>query len=558
MNLHIVISVLTVALLAGCSETGTAPSLDSMQIENVDAENANSEDQVSSEEAVKQPASDSADASKNDTYEPEQVTQEISNADGTDTSLSAYYVKPGVLANHILSKDENAVVGFIHVEYSLYEGYKKQLFSDTASFYEIESYQINMRHLIEFQRDEDQLTITNWVPRDLHGVTVMAEYQGIKYKVMTIDELPGSQRFVINTPWTLGLVKFQSSKGEVLDFTTVETADITLSILAQDAVQRSITSIGLNWNVSFPDRVMGGKADVCRAGNVVWRPTRPQDARYLLTFMIHAAQTVSHPKFYEFWLKTAFNSSVGNVPQEYLLSAEEFENYSEKEKIMYRQENLDAGNYFNKAHRKMVFERYFEKTFQLGMTGGGGLGGGSTVGVNHNKIIEQAWAYSQTAADAFERNEWYMPEGDTTLKSTAWNIFGHETGHALGFSHKENYTVREVQSHIAVGTIVNSWLVLNDKTIITKDTMVGRDLNWEASYKKKLPAGERSRPRCGEAFEWGGAYPRQNILLPIKGSDEWHAYLEQHRIGNGLPYLLSLPDSAFPEDKWAYIEKIDD
>lgn len=118
------------------------------------------------------------------------------------------------------------------------------------------------------------------------------------------------------------------------------------------------------------------------------------------------------------------------------------------------------------------------------MTGGSGLAGGSTLGLNHNKIFEPAWIYEQSAVQAFERNDWFLPEDDKSIHATPWKIMGHEAGHTLGFSHQQTYTKRNKYSHMSVGNIVYSALMAQGKVIITKDNMVGRDVSWEQPYNK--------------------------------------------------------------------------
>lgn len=467
------------------------------------------------------------------------------------------YIAPGIGIDQTPSTDaHHPFTEVVSIEHAALQLEQTPLFSDTATYVEIESYRINIGKLIKFKRvtdsadgenadtestDGEKLEITNWIPRDLQNVVVVATYEDELYEVINIDTLPGLNRFSIDLPWDIGATTLKSTNGTTLDFSSIDTSEVTFSILPQDEVQRSIASIDLNWNLSFPDRVMNGRADVCRAANVVWRPTHPQDARYLLSFMINAAQTVSHPKFYDFWVKTPFASYDGAKNNENnTLTLEEFQTFSEKEQAQYDEDRLNAGLYFNKDHRKMVFERYFKKTFALGVTGGGGLGGGSTVGINHTKFTELAWTYGKTAAEAGARNDWFLPEDDKSYGRTPWNIFGHETGHALGFGHQETYTVRNKYSHIAVGNIVYSWLMDQGKTIVTKDTMVGRDTTWEKPYNKKASADKRSRPRCGDAFEWGGVYGRHDIQMPQNNTPEWRGYIEAHKQGKGLEYLRAL------------------
>lgn len=460
------------------------------------------------------------------------------------------YVQPGV---SIGSSDvvRGQTPEIVHVEYGVFDGTKKRLFSDTASFMEIQSYHINAAEFIKFEHNNHTLTVTNWIPRNIEDVLLVGEYGGKKLKLMHFDYLPGIETFDIELPWTVGATIFESLDGEIVDLSEVDTSQIAVSIYARTPLQKSIASINLNWNLSFPDRVMSGKTDVCRDANVVWLPTRPQDARYLLTFMVHAAQSVAHPKFHEFWLKTPFKSNDNTrMSQEYILTANEFNTYTEKEKALYSLTDLGDGKYYNKAHREMIYQKYFNKEFALGLTGGGGLGGGSTVGVNHNRIVELAWNFGQSAAEAGNRGDWFLPEDDKSYSETPWNIFGHETGHALGFSHQQNYSVREQYSHITVGTIVHSWLMANKLTIVTADTMIGRDVEWEMPFVKKANSENRSRPRCGDAFEWGGAYEKHDYQMPQNNTPEWDAYIEAHIEGRGLEYLKELNISPANYYSW--------
>jgi hypothetical protein len=95
--------------------------------------------------------------------------------------------------------------------------------------------------------------------------------------------------------------------------------------------------------------------------------------RYLLSLLIKAAPTVGHPKFYEFWMKRPFQNFDADITDQYRLTQTEFDTYSDKEKQQYDLAALSDGKYFNKAHRQMVFDKYLQKRFAAGMTGGGGL-----------------------------------------------------------------------------------------------------------------------------------------------------------------------------------------
>jgi len=442
---------------------------------------------------------------------------------------------------------------FIQLFYDTYSGEKRDLFSDTITFVELESYRIKVKALLDFHIENSKLLLTNWVPRNLDNILIIAHHNDIWYKMVHLDKLPGTSTLELALPWNMGQSVFKSLDGtQTLDFSTVNPQELSFSYVPQDDVQQAIADIKLDWVLTFPDRIMNGLTDVKRAGKVVWRPTHPLDARYLLTFMIHAAQTVNHPKFYEFWMKTPFTDTSGVKQAEYRLTQAELSTYSTKEQSLYNLTKLNNGEYYNKAHRQFVFDKYFQKFFALGMTGGGGLGGGPTVGLNHNKINEQAWSYGVSAAEAFERDEWWLPLEDKSIHDTPWKIFGHENGHALGFNHKQSYCVRSQFSHMSIGNIIYSHLVATGQTIITPETMVGRDINWEKPYNKKQPAIERSRPLADEPFEWGGVYEKTALKLPQKIVDptlpktevtttaEWKAYIEAHKIGTGLDYIKSI------------------
>lgn len=473
--------------------------------------------------------------------EPVSASPEL-QPDPTRPQAERLLVEPGISISQVaVEGTPSRLVQRIDMQYDAFSGERKTLFADTATFQEIESYRIRMQHLLEFSRDDYQLTVTNWVPRDLHNIMVVMNYRGKDYDVMHIDRLPGLKRFTIELPWVLGATVFQSLDGEIVDLRAEDTSSLEFSWRPQGDLQQRIANLGVNWNLSFPDRVMNGKADVCRDASVVWRPTRPQDARYLLSFMVNAAQTVSSPEFQEFWMKTPFQHfQAGRIPADQVLTPEELATYSPKEIALYNPAAVQAGQYYNKAHRAMVLDRYINKTFALGMTGGGGLGGGSTVGLNHKRVIELAWTFSEEAAEAALRGDWFLPVDSKAYATTPWNIFGHETGHALGFGHQQSYNVRSRFSHITVGTIAYSLLMAEGKTIVTPDTMVGRDLDWEKPYNKNADGPNRSRPRCGDAFEWGGAYERHDIQMPQKDTSNWGQYIDAHLNGHGLDYLRTL------------------
>lgn len=421
-----------------------------------------------------------------------------------------------------------------------YGGYKKELMADTAKYTELESYRVNTQRLIEISLDSNNLIVTNWLPRNMYPITIIGTYKGENFTLYEIDTLPGLKQMKLKLPWKNGYKFFTNRITKNTITIPSDSVFISCDYVPENELQAEIKNHPINWDIQFGDRIMNGNADVCRDANVVWRPNRPQFVRYLWTFIINASQTVAEKTFYEFWMKTPFYDLKNIISDEYKLTLAEYETYPEDEKNHYNLTYLDSGYYYNKDHRHVVYEKYFNKKFDFGNTGGGGLGGGSTVGLNHTKIFEYAWTYGQQALDAYENNEWYLPEDDNSATSTPFNIFGHEGGHALGFSHKSNYCVRERYSHIAVGTIVYTGLLVGNKLWITPETMIGRDESWEAPYDKKSAPESRSRPRCGDAFEWGGVYGRHDIQMPQKGTPEWDLYIEAHLKGEGLAYLAEL------------------
>lgn len=408
----------------------------------------------------------------------------------------------------------------IRIEFAKHPGPKHRLMDDAASFIEIESYRIHTKRLVDFTPDRNKgtLTITNWIPRDLHELRVVRRAAGKDMPFLSLDILPGLASITLDVG------------GEAL------AGSPEFDFVPHDEVQREIKNITVEWDLSFYDRYMHNAE--YREANVQWRPVRPQDARYLLTFMIHAAQTVSQPKFGEIWMKTPFRwwekqGGKGRVKPGDRLTVEEFNTYPQDEKKHYDRKLIEQGFYYNKAHRRMVLGKYRVKKMRLGVTGGGGLGGGSTVGINHSRFIPLAWGWSEAAARVCGEGGICLPDGlgKEELRKTAWNIYGHECGHALGFGHNSTYCVMDQYSHITVGTLVHSWLAREKKLLVTSDLMVGRDEIWERPYVKFAPGPQLTRPQLHNAYEWAGPYGRHSFLFPRKGTPEWTRYLELHEQG---------------------------
>lgn len=423
-----------------------------------------------------------------------------------------------------------APTAIAHLEYQQLAGPKRKLMADTATFFELESYRIKTTRLVEFKADKDKgtLTVTNWIPRDLANLQIVCRNGKTESPFATLDKLPGLE--VITLPADKSLLAQEPD----FDF------------IPQNDLQREIKNITVEWELSFYDRYM--HSPEYREANVQWRPVRPQDARYLLTFMIHAAQTVSQPKFGEIWMKTPFRTTDlpnGKKPiaEADRLTMEEYNSYPADEKRIYDTEALKGGNYYNKAHRRKILEMYHHKKMRLGVTGGGGLGGGSTIGINHARFIPLAWSRSDVAAMAVNDGAISLPEnsGNNEMLKTAWNIFGHECGHALGFGHNSTYCVMGTYSHITVGTLVQSWLSHNNKLLVTSDTMVGRDPLWEGEFEKLSRSPQRSRPDLCIAYEWAGPYGRHNLVHPTKGTPEWKQYLKAHEAGKGFEFIKNTP-----------------
>ena len=413
------------------------------------------------------------------------------------------------------------------------------ILEDNATVYDVEQLKLNMQHLIAFKRvNETTLEITNWVPRDLHNLVVVAKNLP-EEKIVEIDILPGFSKQTYIIPYL----------GE----------NATFDYLPQTDVQRKIKGLKTTWNITFPDRLLLEKKVRRADANVVWKPTRPQDVRYYLSFLINAAQSISTPKFHNFWKKTAFYDETCNIEPQYRLTKDEFNNYSKKERRQYK--NIRRNCYYNKTHKEYIYNKLLHKTFTVGVTDGGGLGGGSTLGLNQSEVVEHLWDANPLGIKILERGDWFIKKANRKKveSRTPWKIFGHEAGHTLvKKGHKRNYCVNSENSFVSVGFLVYNYLTYKNEMIVTKETMVKRDLDWEGAnskplrkYKRALKRGANKkrinaliqklhRPTARFAYEWGGVYGKHALLLPTKNSPEWYEYLKAHKEGKGLEYLRTL------------------
>lgn len=419
-----------------------------------------------------------------------------------------------------------------------------RLFHTRATFQELERYEIHTDNLVPCEFLDGQVVIRNWVPRELTPVSIVAHHEGRPFQLYRFDRFDGISEFRTPIPWSLEPRSYEALDGSgavELDPSTPTEGQITCAMRPQTDVQRQIYDHEVEWTVTFRDNIMNGNAEVCRQNaSVNWRPIRPQFALYAWTSLLRASQAFADPRFYEMWMATPFFVYEDKEIKDpaWVLSEQEFSTYPNDERVLYDAQVLADGRYFNKAHRQMVYDKYFVKLWRLGQTGGGGLAGGSRLGISHTSVFEQIWNISEDGLRAYEMGAIGFP-GDKA-KGTSWNLIGHEIGHTLGFGHKDNYCKNGAFSHVAIGTIVHSWVANNDAMWVTAENMVGRDETWEQPYKKNRPAGERSRPLCDEAFEWGGPYGRHDLKLPEKGSPEWDTYIQRHLEGTGLEYLRSL------------------
>eukprot|EP00916_Digyalum_oweni_P001113 GHVL01002188.1.p1 GENE.GHVL01002188.1~~GHVL01002188.1.p1 ORF type:complete len:565 (+),score=84.27 GHVL01002188.1:46-1740(+) len=432
---------------------------------------------------------------------------------------------------------------------------KEKMFPDDITYEALGEYYIKSKKIIQLERqydptnEVDNLVITNWLTRNCTKLLVAALFFGDEYKMVEIDYLPALTKVILPAPWKLGGSKFElwnkeNGQGKVVDFSDLdedEIETIQYSFIPLDYLQASLayTANVTDQSYTFPDRVMAGNSEVCKDSSVLWRMTYVSDARYLWTLMINYLVVVGSPRFEEIWMKTLFYLSTGYPGTAWALTQLELNTYPEEERNFYDQTLMDGKRYYNKAHRAKVLADYRNKYFALGLVGGGGLGGGATMGISTYAQYHNQFTYSPDMARVFIEGGWNLGTDVPRDTYSSWNVFGHETGHALGFSHQSSYCIRRDFSHVYVGAIVYSGMMHQHKLPIDYSNCEIRDPLWEAVYNKNTEAPLRSRPVCGNPHEWGiGRWPRHDYTVPYKDQPEFELYKAAHLAGKGYEWLV--------------------
>ncbi|ANW95904.1 hypothetical protein AXE80_06260 [Wenyingzhuangia fucanilytica] len=423
----------------------------------------------------------------------------------------------------------------------------KELRNTTAKHY------IKTKELIEVVAHENYIKVNNWLAKDYYNVHLVGKVDNYQFNIGVIDTLKGLTAYFIPKPWKAknfksNGVNLSNNTNVSLDFSEVSEQNINdfeLNYLALDNenLQR-LKQVTVDWKLQFYDRVLTGDKDIC-GGTIPWNTHRPLELRYLLTLMENGAYMVSKPLFQEDWLKTSFNNfSDNNIPDEDRVLQAELDNYSEEEKSIWESNGwtVDTKHIYNKAHRAKILEKYKTKTFNLGITGGGGLGGGATLGLDNKNFVGKLFNYEPAFVELYEKNQRYYLLSDSTISSkgdTPWNLTAHEIGHTLGFSHGSSYCVRSNNSHVLLSNIHHSYMVSQNDLLVLKNEMTGRSLALEANNSGD--ANILARGRCRTPAEFGGAWGLHNIELPSdRTSPEFQEYLVQNAIGKGLEYLKTL------------------
>ncbi len=259
--------------------------------------------------------------------------------------------------------------------------------------------------------NDTQFTVKSFVPMDLDSVNITAQFEGVSsiINLLTLDKITAHSESIFNYPTVDGVDTYNTVDGEVLVLDGTKgfpTTAVTLDFLPSNDKLQMLKDITVEWDCVFNDFFTD--SDSSTQASTMWRPIRPAQAR-LYTLLI---------------LNTA-----------YLFSQEEYMNRFLNEPLYKYVDNdtriVEDDQWFSAGEKLELYNKIERKSFRLGITAGGGLGGGSALGISNGTLTKQ---FNYKWDDSLETLD-YLPSEYYTGPHP---LYSHEMGHCFGYGHNSN------------------------------------------------------------------------------------------------------------------------
>lgn len=292
---------------------------------------------------------------------------------------------------------------------------KTQMFSDTLDALTLHSevHDFNTLEMIQIRPSSDStIVIKNFTPRILTDITIIAQIVelGLEFHLVKLDTVLPHAHFEITNPISLGIENFQGLEGEVISlegFNYIPMGSIEFRVLADTEFLQKLATIQVDWDVSFNDYTFG-KEKVEPSG-VFWHPIRPAQARLYTLLLLNTSYMFSQSDYQERFLNEKFYKDT------------DLDTRTVKDEDWFTPEETET----------LLFDNVYHHRFKVGITGGGGLGGGAVLGISNGTLTKQfVYAYNDSLIDLD-----YLPQA---YNKGPHPLYSHEMGHAFGYGHNSN------------------------------------------------------------------------------------------------------------------------
>lgn len=253
---------------------------------------------------------------------------------------------------------------------------------------------------------DSTVQITNFTPLKLTGIQVLLSLDQLASSliVMELDTIAPLQRVVLSYPKSKD---FPTLDGKIAHFEKVpkfpRTA-LSLDYLPNSEKLKMLKSIKLNWHVHFNDYAKQ------QPSHPSWEPIRPAQARLWTALLMNNAYLFSREDYQARFLKEKFYRNMNDTTRA-----------------------VADSDWFSAAQTQDLLRNNLLKKRRLsvGIVSGGGLGGGTTLGISNGTLTGQFGGKFHDSLMAMS----YLPE---SYYGGPHPMFSHELGHVLGYGHNSN------------------------------------------------------------------------------------------------------------------------